>query len=85
MGLLTTLLTLPVSGPIQGVLWIAGKLTEQAEQELYDPDTVRRALVELELRYDLGEISEDEFLDAEDALLERLSVIRAWHAARAGQ
>ena len=51
------LLTLPITGPIRGVVWIAEKVAEQAERELYDEEAVRGQLMELELRYDLGEIS----------------------------
>ena len=76
MGFLIDLLTFPVLGPIKGVIWIAEKVAEQAEKELYDEDAVRGQLMELELRYDLGEISEEEYLEAEEALLERLRIIR---------
>jgi hypothetical protein len=82
MGILVNLLTLPVSGPIQGVIWIAEKVNEQVERELYDEGAVRGQLMELELRFDLGEISEEEYLEAEEALLERLRVIRERQAAQ---
>jgi hypothetical protein len=81
MGFLMDLLTFPVLGPIKGVIWIAEKVNEQAEKELYDEDAVRGQLMELELRYDLGEISEEEYMAAEEALLERLRVIRERQAA----
>jgi hypothetical protein len=81
MGFLTGLLTLPVMGPIKGVIWVAEKVAEQADKELYDEDKVRGQLMELELRYDLGEISEEEYLAAEETLLERLRVIRERQAA----
>lgn len=76
MGFLTDLLTLPVLGPIKGVMWIARQAAEQAERELYDEDTVRGQIQELELRHDLGEISEEEYLAAEERLLTRLRAIR---------
>jgi hypothetical protein len=81
MGFLIDLLTFPVMGPIKGVVWIAEKVAEQADMEMYNEDKVRGQLVELELRYDLGEISEEEYLAAEEALLERLRVIRERQAA----
>jgi len=81
MSLLTDLLTFPVTGPIKGLMWIAEKVAEQAENELYSEDKVRGQLMELELRYDLGEISEQEYEEAEAALLERLKVIRERQAA----
>lgn len=76
MGFLTDLLTLPVLGPIKGVMWIARQVVEQAERELYDEDTVRGQLQELELHYDLGEIDEETYLSAEEQLLARLRTIR---------
>ena len=82
MGFLTNLLTFPVMGPIKGVMWIAEKVDEQVEKELYDEDAVRGKLMELELRYDLEEISEEEYLEAEEVLLARLRVIRERQAAK---
>jgi hypothetical protein len=81
MGFLTDLLTFPVTGPIKGVIWVAEKVAEQAEKELYNEEAVRGQLMELELRYDLGEISEEEYLEAEEVLLDRLRVIRERQAA----
>jgi len=81
MGFLIDLLTFPVMGPIKGVVWIAEKVAEQADMEMYDEDKVRGQLMELELRYDLEEISEEEYLAAEEALLEQLRVIRERQAA----
>jgi len=82
MGFLIDLLTFPVMGPIKGVVWIAEKVAEEADKKLYDEDAVRGQLMELELRYDLGEISEEEYLEAEDTLLERLRVIRERQTAK---
>ncbi len=76
MGFLTNLLTLPVLGPIKGVMWIARQVAEHAERELYDEDAVRGQIQELEMRYDLGEIGEEEYLAAEERLLARLRTIR---------
>jgi hypothetical protein len=82
MGILLKLLTLPITGPIDGVLWIAETLAERAEDELYSPDKIRAQLTELELRFDLGELSEDDYLAAEDELLARLRVARQRQAER---
>lgn len=81
MGFLIDLLALPVTGPIKGVMWIAEQVAEQAERELYNADKVRGKLMELELLYDMGEISEEEYLEAEEVLLERLRIIRERQAA----
>jgi len=84
MGFLIKLLAFPVMGPVKGLVWIAEKIVEQAENELYNADRVRGQLMELELRLDLGEISEEEYLAAEEILLERLRIIRERQVANSG-
>ncbi|NTV63927.1 MAG: gas vesicle protein [Oscillochloris sp.] len=76
MGILSTIVTLPVSGPLKGVLWVAEQLTEQAEGELYNPQRIRQQLADLELRLDLGQISEADYLAVETDLLARLREAR---------
>lgn len=63
-------------GPIQGVVWVAEKIGEQVENELYNEEKVRGKLIELELRYDLGEISEADYIAGEEQLLALMKVIR---------
>lgn len=70
------LVSLPVWGPMAGFLWIVKKLAEHADRELYDPERLQAQLVDLQLSYELGEIDEDSYWDAEEALLERLQVAR---------
>jgi gas vesicle protein GvpG len=75
VGLLTGLLTLPLA-PVRGTVWIAERLMEEAERELGDETAVRRRLAELEVRHELGEISDEELAEAEDALLAQLAARR---------
>lgn len=75
MGLLTGLLTLPLA-PVRGTVWIAERLLEEAERELGDENAVRRRLTELEVRHELGEISEEELAEAQDVLLAQLAAKR---------
>ena len=58
------------------VHWMAKKFAEEAEHELLDEDRVRAELLELQTRYDLGEVSEEEYDERERVLLERLNAIR---------
>ena len=74
VGLIYKILAFPVRGPIQGTIWIAQQVAEQVHRELYDEDRIRAELAELEMRCDLGEIGEEEYTEAEEALLERLRV-----------
>jgi len=85
MGMLIDLLALPLTGPINGTIWIAEKLLEQAENEMYDESKVRAKLMEMEMLLDLGDISEETYMAAEEELLERLRDIRTFKAARAAE
>ncbi len=76
MGLLFDLLTSPVLGPARGIHWIASSAAAEAERQYLDEGRVRAQLLELQTRYDLGEVSEEEYETQEGALLEWLSIIR---------
>ena len=71
MGFLTGVLLLPLA-PLRGTIWIAERLAEYAERELGDEAAVRRLLVEAELAYESGELSDMEYEAIEDELLDRL-------------
>ena len=83
MGLITGLLTLPLA-PVRGVAWVAEKVAEEAERELYDENRIMQELSELESAKDRGEISDESFDASVDQLLERLQVGRDLRAGRYG-
>jgi len=75
-GLLTDILTFPILGAPRMVHWVAKKLTETVEQEEMDEGKLQGDLLELQMRYELGEIDDDEYAEQETAILDRLSAIR---------
>jgi hypothetical protein len=75
MGLITGLLTLPLA-PVRGTVWLAERIQEQAEEELYDESAIRAELLELEKARRAGMLDEEEIAAREDALIERLMEIR---------
>jgi hypothetical protein len=75
MGLITGLLTLPLA-PVRGTVWLAERIQEQAENELYDETAIRAGLFELEEARESGELGDEEIEAAENELLERLMAIR---------
>jgi Gas vesicle protein G len=81
VGLITGLLTLPLA-PVRGTVWLAERIKEQAEAELYDEDVIRAQLMDIEAAREAGEIGEDEATQAEDQLLERLIAAREMGADR---
>lgn len=83
MGLITGLLTLPLA-PVRGVAWVAEKVAEEAERELYDENRIMQELGELESAHSRGEIPDERFEAAVDQILERLQVSRDLRAGRYG-
>jgi ribosome assembly protein YihI (activator of Der GTPase) len=84
MGLITGLLTLPLA-PVRGVAWVAEKVAEQAELELYDENRIMGELAELERAKDAGELDEEQFNRYVDELLERLELGRQLQLERGRQ
>ncbi|MEU1332590.1 gas vesicle protein GvpG [Streptomyces sp. NPDC005865] len=71
MGLISGLLLLPLA-PVRGVGWVADRLIEAAEDEMYSPDSVRARLAALNEALDEGEIDLDHFEREEEKLLDLL-------------
>jgi hypothetical protein len=80
MGTISNLLSLPVSGPLGAVGWIARQIAEAAITELLDPVRIETALLVLVRKLEAGEIDEDAFEAEESRLLEELSEMRAIQA-----
>jgi len=76
MGILGSILMSPVLGPIDGVLWLARTIEEQANAERWDEGKVTAGLQELELDLDLGKITIEEYETRETVLLQQLKEIR---------
>lgn len=76
MGLITGILGLPLA-PLRGTVWIAEQIRQQAEEELYDPATIRSQLEEVDRARQSGELSDEEATRLEDELVERLMVARS--------
>jgi Gas vesicle protein G len=77
MGLITGLLTLPLA-PVRGTAWLAERIQEQAEAELYDEGAIQEQLMQLEALHAAGEIDDEQLATAEDALLEHLVEARGF-------
>lgn len=75
MGLFKEIALLPLA-PVRGTAWVAEQLAEEADRRLYDPDAIRRELLQLELDQEEGAISEEEQAAMERDLMDRLAVAR---------
>lgn len=72
MGIVGKLLTLPVMGPIDGVLWLAQKIQQQVDAESWNEGKIVEALAELEIDLDIGRIGTEEYDRKEAELLQEL-------------
>jgi hypothetical protein len=68
VGILTGLLLLPLA-PVRGTVWLAERLQEEAERQRDPNERLRLELQALQLRHELGELTESELEEAEDDLL----------------
>ena len=78
MGLLSKILFFPVAGPVAGIKWTLGKVQSVVEEELTDDTSVKQELMELQLRLELGDIDDAEYVRREAELMARLRDVRAW-------
>ncbi|NJO43164.1 MAG: gas vesicle protein GvpG [Cyanobacteria bacterium CRU_2_1] len=63
------LLIAPLTAPITGIAWIGEKILERASTELDEKENLSKRLLALQLSFDMGEISEEEFEIQEEELL----------------
>lgn len=76
MGLLSSLILLPLRGPMDGALWVARQILDAADSERNNPATLRALLETLEAQLLSGEITEEDYEVMEIEILERLQAIR---------
>jgi len=64
--------------PMKGVVWIGKKFKETADIEITDKSKVHEELLDLQIRFEMGEISEEEYDKKEEKILEKLEAIRKY-------
>ncbi|MBU1615519.1 gas vesicle protein GvpG, partial [bacterium] len=47
--------------PLKGLIWLGQKINEVAEKEVSDEGVIKERLMELQLRFELDEIGEEEY------------------------
>lgn len=68
MFLLDTILL----SPLKGVLWLGRKINDVADRELNDPGRIKEELIALQMQLEMDQIPEQEYLEKEADLLDRL-------------
>ena len=61
--------------PLKGVIWMGQKLSDMAQKELSDKGRIKEELMRLQLQFELDEISQAEYDQKENELLDRLDAI----------
>ncbi|MDP2930639.1 MAG: gas vesicle protein GvpG [bacterium] len=63
--------------PLKGVIFIAEKINEVIEKETSGEGAIKERLMALQLKFEMDEITEEEYDEREDELLKLLEKIRA--------
>ncbi|MBD2249876.1 gas vesicle protein GvpG [Nostoc parmelioides] len=75
--MLGKILLLPVMGPINGLMWIGEQIQERTNTEFDAQENLHKQLLSLQLKFDMGEISEEEFDIQEEEILLKIQALEA--------
>jgi hypothetical protein len=78
IGVVTGLLLLPITGPVRGFRFMLERLRDEAEAVLRDEGRAFAELIDLSMRHNAGQLSDEEYVEQEAELLERLTSIREY-------
>lgn len=78
MGFLKHLLFWPVTGPIYLAEFSMEKVQGVVRQELTDEHRVKEGLMDLQLRLEMGEIDDEQYLEEEARFMAQLREVRHW-------
>jgi hypothetical protein len=76
MMFLFRLLALPVTGPVKGFRFILEQIRDQALAEMLTEEEIQSLMIEASIQHQNGEISDEEYQEVEDRLLEELQTLR---------
>ena len=62
--------------PLKGVIFMAEKINEVIERETSDEGFIKEKLMELQMKFEMDEINEEEYDKREDELLKIMENIR---------
>jgi hypothetical protein len=78
MGILKHLLFWPVTGPLFLTEFSMNKVQGVVREELTDDTRIKAELMELQLKLELGDIDDDQYVEMEAAVMLQLREIRHW-------
>jgi len=77
MFLLDDILLLPITAPVAAFGWIMKQIQTMADEELLNDQPWKERLIELQMRLELGELTEEEYTVEESRVFQALREIRA--------
>src|SRR5688500_9423554 len=78
MGLLKHLLFWPVTGPSFLLRFSLDKVEDTVREELTNDHAIKEELLALQMRLELEEITDDEYVELEAQLMQKLRDVRHW-------
>ncbi len=64
--------------PVKGMVWIGSKLKTTAEEDATDEGRIQEQLLNLQMKFEMDEITEEEYDRRETQLMEKLEAIRKY-------
>jgi len=61
--------------PIKGIMWLSNKINDVVEKETSDEGSIKEKLMTLQFRFELDEITEEEYKEQEKELLQWLDAV----------
>jgi hypothetical protein len=78
MGLLTNILLAPFLGPVWGTRFTLDKIDRAVREQLTDDTPIKEDLMTLQLKLETGEIDDDQYVQQEAEIMQRLREVREW-------
>jgi hypothetical protein len=75
--LIDDILLLPITGPIAGFRWVMKTIQKMADEELMNDQPWKERLIELQMKLEVGEIAEEDYVREEAIVFQALRDIRA--------
>ena len=78
MGLITNILLAPFLGPVWGTRFTLDKVDRAVREQLTDDTPIKEDLMALQMKLELGEIDDEEYVQQEAEIMQRLREVREW-------
>ena len=78
MGLLTNILLAPFLGPVWGARFTLDKIDRAVREQLTDDTPIKEDLMTLQMKLEMGEIDDAEYVKQETEIMQRLREVRDW-------